>query len=112
MNNIPVIIGQRIRVYRQKLGYTQEDLAEKADVHHTYIGQIERGEKNLTIITLGKILSVLDVSFSEFFECLDYKDTHENIASKSYEIINTMSEANQEKVYRLLCDINDIVSSK
>ncbi len=112
MNNIPGIIGQRIRAYRQKLGYTQEDLAEKADVHHTYIGQIERGEKNLTIITLGKILSVLDVSFSAFFECLDYKDTHGNIASKSYEIINIMSEANQEKVYRLLCDINDIVSSK
>lgn len=47
--SIAKIIGDRIRAYRNQKGWSQEYLAEKADVHHTYIGQLERGEKNATI---------------------------------------------------------------
>ena len=43
--SIAKIIGDRIRAYRNQKGWSQEYLAEKADVHHTYIGQLERGEK-------------------------------------------------------------------
>ena len=44
--SIAKIIGDRIRAYRNQKGWSQEYLAEKADVHHTYIGQLERSEKS------------------------------------------------------------------
>ena len=53
--SIAKIIGDRIRAYRNQKGWSQEYLAEKADVHHTYIGQLERGEKNATIESISKI---------------------------------------------------------
>ena len=37
------VIGRNIRKYREKKGWTQEDLAEKVDIHVSYVGQIERG---------------------------------------------------------------------
>ena len=56
MSNITICVGDRLRRRRIDLGYTQEHLAELADVHPTYIGQVERGEKNVTIESLEKIL--------------------------------------------------------
>ena len=43
MSNITICVGDRLRRRRIDLGYTQEHLAELADVHPTYIGQVERG---------------------------------------------------------------------
>ena len=45
-------LGQRIRAERTARKMTQEELAECADLHPTYIGQVERGEKSLTIASL------------------------------------------------------------
>lgn len=112
MTEITLMIGQRIRSRRQKLQMTQEELAEKADLHHTYIGQVERGEKNLTVAALAKILQALDLSFSEFFEHFCTIPANQGPAEKSYELIHAMPPASQEKVYQLLCNITDILSSK
>lgn len=109
MNNITQAVGARIRIYRQRCGITQEELAEKAEVHHTYIGQVERGEKNLTIVTLEKILSALGISFTDFFEHLDFNKNNETTASQCYDIINAKSPSQQEKIYRLLCDIDELI---
>ena len=49
-------LGQRIRAERTARKMTQEELAERADLHPTYIGQVERGEKSLTIASLEKIV--------------------------------------------------------
>lgn len=48
-------IGRKLRQFRQKKGYSQETLADRAGLHPTYIGQVERGEKNITVETLAKI---------------------------------------------------------
>lgn len=109
MNNITQAVGARIRTYRQRCRITQEELAEKAEVHHTYIGQVERGEKNLTIVTLEKILSALGITFAEFFEHLDFKESEETTASQCYDIINNKTPAQQEKIHRLLCDIDELI---
>ena len=55
MSKIATIIGQRLRRRRQELGYSQELTSEKAGLHPTYIGQVERGEKNATIESIEKI---------------------------------------------------------
>ncbi len=57
--------GQRVREERLKQGLSQESLAAKAGVHRTYVGMIERGEKNITLINIEKIAKALGISVSE-----------------------------------------------
>ena len=57
--------GESVRDTRKALGLTQEELADKADVHRTYIGMIERAEKNITLINIGKIAAALDIDIIE-----------------------------------------------
>jgi transcriptional regulator with XRE-family HTH domain len=57
--------GKKVREERKKLGYSQEVLAEKAGVHRTYIGMIERGEKNITLANIKKVSKALKVKISE-----------------------------------------------
>lgn len=54
-------VGLNIRKYREKKGWSQEQLALEADLHRAYIGQIERGEKNIGLINLEKIAKALNV---------------------------------------------------
>jgi transcriptional regulator with XRE-family HTH domain len=67
MAEIAKIIGERIRAYRTKAGLSQENLAERAGRHSTYIGQLERGEKNATLESIEKVARALDVSFETLF---------------------------------------------
>ena len=60
-------VGARIRYYRKLRGLSQEELAEVADLHRTYIGSCERGERNITIVNLAVICEKLDVSLHDFF---------------------------------------------
>jgi len=55
-------VGLNIRKYREKKGWSQEQLAFEADLHRAYIGQIERGEKNIGLINLEKIAKALNVT--------------------------------------------------
>jgi len=60
-------IGLNITIIRERQGLTQEKLAELAGLHRAYIGQIERGEKNIGLKNLEKIAKALDVSIKELF---------------------------------------------
>lgn len=60
--------GARVREKRLLLGLSQEDLADKADVHRTYIGMIERAEKNITLKNIEKIAFALQMSVSELMK--------------------------------------------
>jgi len=55
------LLGERIRTIRKAAGLSQEVLAEKADLHHNYVGELERGEKAATIDTLLKVAKALKV---------------------------------------------------
>ncbi len=65
MNDISVRVGFNIRKIREEKGLTQEKLAAEADLHRAYIGQIERGEKNIGLINLEKIANALGVDVKE-----------------------------------------------
>ena len=61
-------IGERLRDLRMRAGISsQEMLAEKAGVHRTYVGRLERGESGVTVEALTAILLPLGVSLGEFF---------------------------------------------
>lgn len=62
-----VKFGQRVRQERLKRNLSQEELAEKANLHRTYIGMIERAEKNITLINIEKIAQALDISIVDLF---------------------------------------------
>ena len=55
------IVGKTIRKYRNRAGMSIERLAEKADLHHNYVGEIERGEKAASLDTLVKLAKGLGV---------------------------------------------------
>ena len=57
--------GNRVRAERMKLGLSQEALAARAGVHRTYVGMIERGEKNITLENIEKIAKALNLTISE-----------------------------------------------
>lgn len=60
-------VGKRIKELRNKLGISQEELGFRSGVHRTYIASLEVGKRNVSIATLEKIVIVLEVSLSEFF---------------------------------------------
>lgn len=57
--------GDKVRFLRKEKNLSQEELAEKAGLHRTYIGMIERAEKNITLINIEKIADALEISTSE-----------------------------------------------
>lgn len=57
--------GQKVREERLKQHLSQEELAARAGVHRTYIGMIERGEKNITLVNIEKIANALGLTISE-----------------------------------------------
>lgn len=59
--------GQRLRAIRKSKNLSQEDLAAKAGLHRTYIGSIERGEKNLSLLNIEKLANALDLNISSLF---------------------------------------------
>lgn len=63
--------GEKVRIERMKLGISQEELGERAGVHRTYIGMIERAEKNITLKNIEKVCKALNISLVKFFEDFD-----------------------------------------
>ena len=64
---ILIAFGQRVKKERVKLGLSQEKLAMRAGVHRTYIGMVERAEKNVTLSTIERIAKALNVKIADLF---------------------------------------------
>lgn len=61
-------LGQRISDYRKKMGISQEKLALLSGLDRTYISGIERGKRNPSILSLQKIINVLEINFEDLFK--------------------------------------------
>ena len=70
MDSLTQSIGEQIRTLRKRCGLTQEKLAEKCDISYTYLGDIERGRRSCTTVTLDSIVNALGYDLSEFFSFL------------------------------------------
>ena len=64
-SNVLVRFGEKVREKRTVLRLSQEELAERAGVHRTYIGMIERAEKNITLENVEKLAKALKTSIPE-----------------------------------------------
>ncbi len=106
MSEIAKQIGQRIRNHRIKLGLSQEKLAEFSGVHHTYIGQLERGEKNATLESVEKISKALNLPLSKLFENLgEVKGNLRDIPSECYDFLSSKAFKEQERLFNILMEI-------
>lgn len=102
MSEIAKSVGQRIRNYRTQQGLSQEKLAELSGCHPTYIGQLERGEKNATLESIEKIATALNVSLSKLFEKLGgQEDGTPDIPLECYEFLSAKTKEEQEHLYRM-----------
>lgn len=65
----PILIrfAKRVREERKRLGLSQEDFAAKSGFHRTYIGMIERAERNITLSNIEKIAKALHISLANLF---------------------------------------------
>jgi transcriptional regulator with XRE-family HTH domain len=64
-------VGRAIRTLREARGLTQEQLADLAGVHRTYVGSVERGERNVTVETLLRFAQALEVRPSDILSDAD-----------------------------------------
>lgn len=63
--------GSRIRQRRLRLGISQEELAERSGLHRTYVGSVERGERNVSLINATRIAKALGVDLGRLLSRLD-----------------------------------------
>lgn len=66
-SHILMNFGNKVRELRKSKNLSQETLAHKANLHRTYIGMIERAEKNVTLINIQKIANALEINIKELF---------------------------------------------
>lgn len=67
-NPVQVKFGEALRKHRKARGLTQERLAELSGLHFTYIGSVERGERNISIRSIYALIKALGLTCKEFFE--------------------------------------------
>jgi len=69
MDKEPILLafGQRVQKLRKERNLSQEQLADLASVHRTYIGMIERAEKNITLCNIERIAKALELSIKDLF---------------------------------------------
>lgn len=103
MSHISIIVGERIKKQRNQLGLTQEELAERCGLHHTYIGQLERGEKNATLESIAKVVVGLNTSFELFFEKLTPdSEAKPSIAAECYDLIDALTPNEQRAMWEII----------
>ncbi len=63
--------GFAVKARREELGLTQEDLAEKARIHRTYLSDVERGTRNICLINMERVAEALAMQLSELFRLVE-----------------------------------------
>lgn len=91
MEDIKSLLGKRIRDLRKQRGLSQEGLGWKAELHFTYIGAVERGERNCSIITLEKIAKGLEINIKDFFDIPFHKTDIKKLKKEITNQINLLS---------------------
>jgi transcriptional regulator with XRE-family HTH domain len=68
MQEVHKKLGKRIAELRKKKGFSQEAFAHECGFHRSYMGAVERGEKNITLAMVNKVAKALRISLSELFK--------------------------------------------
>ncbi|MGQ7887558.1 helix-turn-helix domain-containing protein [Paenibacillus sp. WC2504] len=81
MTYLKKMVGEKIREIRKHKGLTQEELSERAQIKYTYLGDVERGVRNISLESLEKIMNALEIRPGDLF---DYREL--NLSSNEIEL--------------------------
>jgi XRE family transcriptional regulator, regulator of sulfur utilization len=102
MDDQPKLFGKRVRTIRRAAGLTQEDAAERAEIHPKYLGEIERGEKRPSFEAILALADALGTSPAAFFQ-FDKEENSEKVLRKKIEgLISKASADELQRAYRVL----------
>lgn len=96
MDKLLLQFGNKVRALRKAQGLSQEKLAEKADLHYTYVGAVERGERNLSLSAIKKIARGLQVNISKLFIFDTFKKTADESGLIKAEIMKLLTSLDTE----------------
>ena len=106
MSEIKAILGARIRKLRKERKLSQEALAEKADLHYTFIGEVERGEKNISLVSLEKLTKALEVTFIDLFDLPELKERPDDFKKKLAHELKQFDDETAAALLKLIKTIN------
>lgn len=103
-------LGLRIRYYRKERNLTQEKLAEICNLHPTYIGQLERGEKNATVESIYRIAKGLNIPISKLLENVEQVEIgSEIIPLDIYQRLMSLPLSRQDSIRKILIEIIELI---
>ncbi len=103
-NKEDIDIGERLRGIRESMHMTREEFSEKIDITDSFLGQIERGERSLSVKTLKKVVKYTGVSADYL---LFGKNTNNETIEKINNILTVNSETTSDFIYHIVMCSND-----
>ena len=94
--------GKRVRELRRKKNLSQEELAAKANLHYTYIGAVERGEKNPSLQSIEKIAKGLDVPLPDLFSFLEKSSPNDKLRQEIITFIDDKDASTLKLILRVV----------
>ena len=102
-DNFSFDVGERIRTFRQSRAMSQEQVAHIADITPAYLGQVERGSKNITVLTLEKVCHALNISLADFFSIAQAHDKGiDEISNQILHQLHNKSESEKQAVLKMV----------
>ena len=111
MSKLRESFGKRVRELRKALDISQEELGERSGLHYTYVGGVERGERNVSLESIGKIATGLGVNVGELFPFLRKKGKVPEVESLRNEIIDLLHECDKKTLKLSIKVIKEIKES-
>ena len=104
LNQDDINIGERLREIRENMNMTREEFSEKIDITDSFLGQIERGERSLSVKTLKKVVKYTGVSADYL---LFGKNSKNDVLNKINNIWELNSETTSDFIYHIVLCSND-----
>ena len=106
MSDIAEAVGKRIYAIRTSKHMSRKDLAKRSGLHLTYIGQLERGERNATLATLESVSYALNVPIERFVEYITPgMASQETAANECYNLILEQTPRTQKRLLAILQNV-------
>jgi transcriptional regulator with XRE-family HTH domain len=114
LQDITIALGSKLRDIRKLKAISQEELAFRSDVSTSYIGQIERGKKSVTIETLDRITAALEISLYDLFNSSDFKrdDLLDEFSEKIIYKLSCRPMADKKAAYKILKTLFELIDLK
>ncbi len=109
MAELSQLVGNRIREFRKMQHLSQEELAEKCGMHRAHIGQLERGEKNASLISIQSICHGLQITMDELLYGImpddDATTGSSRVTDQVNQLLKGLDEADQLVIYHMLVEV-------